>query len=72
MQSSTIRTDRNKFTLLISGAAVLVVLVLFSNTFLDEYLIRLGERIKRQSHYESVLQKKGFDLHKGMYWKEKE
>ena len=65
-------TDRYKFTLLIMCAAVLVVLVLSSNIFLDEYLADLGERGKRQSHYENVLQKKGFDLHKGMYWKEKE
>jgi hypothetical protein len=70
--NSITMTDRNKFTVLIMFAAVLVVLVLSSNAFLDEYLAGLGERSKRQSHYENVLQKKGFDLHQGMYWKGKE
>jgi len=37
-------TDRNKATALISGAAVLVLLVLSSNVFLDDYLAGLGER----------------------------
>jgi hypothetical protein len=64
--------DRKKFTLLLSGAAALVVLVLMGNAFLDEYLAGLGERSKRQSHYEKVLQKKGLKLHEGMYWKGKE
>jgi len=65
-------TDRNKATALISGAAVLVLLVLSSNVFLDDYLAGLGERARRRLHYENAIRKKGLDLHKGLYWKEKE
>lgn len=64
-------TDQKKFTLLTSSALVLVLLVLSSNLFLDDYLAGLGERVRRRSHYENIIQKKGLDLHKGMYWKEK-
>jgi len=65
-------TDQNKFTALLGSACVLVLLVLSANAFLDTYLTRMGERIRRQSHYEKAIQKKGLDLHKGMYWKGKE
>ncbi|MEK6742076.1 MAG: hypothetical protein AABZ15_00535 [Nitrospirota bacterium] len=65
-------TDQNKSTLLLSGASVLVLLVLSSNVFLDDYLAGLGERARRRMHYENTIQKRGLDLHKGMYWKEKE
>lgn len=64
--------DRKKFTALASAAIALVVLVLTGNAFLDEYLAGRGERLKRQSHYENVLQKKGLKLHEGMYWKGKD
>ena len=65
-------TDQNKSTMLLGGATVLVALVLASNAFLDDYLAGLGERVRRRVHYENVIQKKGLDLHKGVYWKEKE
>ena len=64
-------TDQNRSTLLLGGATVLVVLVLASNAFLDEYLAGLGERARRRLHYENTIQKKGLGLHKGLYWKEK-
>ena len=65
-------TDQNKFTLLSGSAAVLVLLVLSSNAFLDDYLAGLGERARRRLHYENTIQKKGLGLHQGLYWKEKE
>jgi len=65
-------TDQNKFTLLTCGAAALVLLVLASNAFLGDYLAGLGEQARRRLHYENTIQKKGLDLHKGMYWKDKE
>lgn len=65
-------TDQNKLTVLLGSAAVLVVLVLSSNAFLDDYLAGLGERVRRRLHYENAIQKKGLELHRGMYWKEKE
>jgi len=65
-------TDQNKFTLLSGSAAILVLLVLSSNAFLDDYLAGLGDRARRRLHYENTIQKKGLDLHKGLYWKEKE
>jgi len=65
-------TDQNKFTLLSGSAVVLVLLVLSSNAFLDDYLAGLGERARRRLHYENTIQKKGLGLHKGLYWKEKE
>lgn len=64
-------TDQNKFTLLTGGAAVLVLLVLSSNVFLDDYLSGLGERVRRRLHYENTILNKGLGLHKGLYWKEK-
>ena len=65
-------TDQNKFTLLSGSAAILVLLVLSSNAFLDDYLAGLGDRARRRLHYENTIQKKGLGLHKGLYWKEKE
>jgi len=65
-------TDQKKFTLLMGSAAVLVLLVLSSNAFLDDYLSGLGEQVRRRAHYENKVQKKGLGLHKGLYWKEKE
>jgi len=62
-------TDKKKFTLLAIAATVLVVLVLSSNAFLDEYLVARGDESQRRSHYENVLQKKGLKLHEGRYWK---
>jgi hypothetical protein len=72
MTSSRFTPKGNIFTLLVVSGAALVLLVLLSHTFLDEYLANRGERMKRQSHYENVLQKKGLKLHEGMYWKGKD
>jgi len=65
-------TDQKKFSILTGSAAVLVLLVLSSNAFLDDYLAGLGERARRRLHYENTIQKKGLGLHKGLYWKERE
>jgi len=69
METSGPTTDKKKFILLAIAATTLVVLVLSSNAFLDEYLVARGEETKRRSHYENVLQKKGLKLREGMYWK---
>jgi hypothetical protein len=50
---------------------VLVATVLASNTVLEPLLAGLGERMKRRSHYEDVISRKGLSLHRGVFWKEK-
>ena len=68
----TASADRKRFLALMAGSLLLVLLVLASNSFLDAYITGARERARRQAHFETVIQKKGLDLHKGMYWKEKE
>ena len=64
-------TDQRKFSLAMIAGVVLVATVLASNTVLEPLLAGLGERMKRRSHYEDVISKKGLSLHRGVFWKEK-
>jgi hypothetical protein len=64
-------TDRRKFNVAMITGVVLVAAVLASNTVLEPLLTGLGERMKRRSHYEDVISRKGLSLHRGVFWKEK-
>lgn len=63
--------DTGKFRVLIAVAASLVVLIL-AYAIAQEYLLPdIEGYLQRKSYYERVITKKGLNLHKGLYWKEK-
>jgi len=64
--------DRKKFTWLAGSMTCIVLLALTVNVLQDTVLAGAGGYVKRRFYYEKVITQKGLDLHKGMYWKEKE
>jgi len=65
-------TDIRKFKVLALLTTVLVFLALSFNVFQEYFLSDLGGYLKRRAYFEQVISKKSLNLHKGMYWREKE
>ncbi len=65
-------TDEKKFGLFMGIATALVAIILSYNILQEHFAPGLEGYVQRRMHYEKVISKKGLDLHKGMYWKEKE
>ncbi len=65
-------SDHKKFLVALICSLALVVMVLAENLGAGGVLSRANEEWRRKKHYKNVIEPKGLDLHKGLYWKEKE
>jgi hypothetical protein len=64
--------ETKKFYALIAAATSLIVVAL-AYTIAQEYILPdIEGYLERKSYYERTISKKGLDLHKGLYWKEKQ
>lgn len=65
-------SDQRKFLLLAVFTLLLAAGSIFSNAFEAYFRTEILDYLKRRAYYEKSIAPKGLDLHKGMYWREKE
>lgn len=64
--------DIKKIKLLLILTTTLTFLILAYNILEEYFLPGFEAYLQRRIYYERVISKKGLDLYKGVYWREKE
>ena len=64
--------DRRKFLVLAVFTVLLAAGSIASSVFGEYFRTEIFDYLKRKAYYEKSIAPKGLDLHKGMYWQEKE